>query len=788
MRFFRKGLPLLRQSVSIASIVSVLTTATTVAALSIVLGMNEGFHAQVFKDVGKTGPVIVRVYRQFGEGEPSPCQLSAEDLAALSEINGIVASAAETSEYLYLAPKERFRIVVLGVTRNYLAVRRVELSEGRTFSAQEETGAVPVVVLGQKVRSFLFGGEPAIGKHVTIAGVELEVVGVLADTPDDRVLEASLDSKVLVPWTTFSRLRPHHAGGKESPFSMAWLAVERKALDQTIKRVRGLQTGTKESRNDIVVESVEQTLEEVFRGTKRLLIGFFLVAVAFLIISGISIFGNTLQECLARYQELGIRKAVGASSVALVKENLARVGLIAIVGSLLGISLAWVLGTSVLSGVAGISVVLGRHSRVVAAVSCALASLAASLLPSVQIARVDPAKAISTGAPWGEVGFLRYVGLHRLLCVIGIGLITAFVVVTFGLTGAIRSHARYMTTVFGERTINVVAFRSWHEDFLPPPRLTLEDCAAISKGLPEAANLASAAVESSYVSLFTGSEVLASLVGTDAILPSLARLRPASGRFLSSQEIEKAERVGVIGGTLWHKLGRPALETEVLVGGIGHVRLVGILEPRPEIREALQFNHSLLVPRGVLRSTEEVSFIVVEVAEEHDVDWVANEVRRIIHERHPDKGSPVIMWPASHIRHLVSSVKEIERGAGLFVITAAALALAGILHSVFLSIAAKAREIAVRRAVGAAKRRVAWELFAELVGATLVGWVPGAVVGGVVAETVRSASGWQELAFIPGVAASLWLCVLPALLAGVVLGMVMTASNIIRGMQMGGYE
>ena len=69
---------------------------------------------------------------------------------------------------------------VIGVLPNYTDIYNVTLLEGRFFTAEEDLRSAPVCVLGERAKISLLGYGPAVGKHVKMDSVWLEVIGVMA--------------------------------------------------------------------------------------------------------------------------------------------------------------------------------------------------------------------------------------------------------------------------------------------------------------------------------------------------------------------------------------------------------------------------------------------------------------------------------------------------------------------------------------------------------------------------------------------------------------------------------
>lgn len=71
---------------------------------------------------------------------------------------------------------------------------------GRFLNQTDVSGVEKVVVIGNKVKNELFKDQDAVGKRVSIYGINFKVVGVYSDPGGDRE-----ESRVFIPLSTAQR-------------------------------------------------------------------------------------------------------------------------------------------------------------------------------------------------------------------------------------------------------------------------------------------------------------------------------------------------------------------------------------------------------------------------------------------------------------------------------------------------------------------------------------------------------------------------------------------------------
>jgi putative ABC transport system permease protein len=159
-----------------------------VAAVVAMLSIGAGAQQQVMAMIEAMG-----VRNLIVESKPAPDQqafqrlrqvspgLSLADLRVItSTVEGVGASTARkrfTPSKLIPKPFAE-PPVVFGVEPTFQGIAGLAITEGRFISAEDETQAAPVAVLGEGARIALFGGRTALGEHVKVNEQWLRVVGV----------------------------------------------------------------------------------------------------------------------------------------------------------------------------------------------------------------------------------------------------------------------------------------------------------------------------------------------------------------------------------------------------------------------------------------------------------------------------------------------------------------------------------------------------------------------------------------------------------------------------------
>jgi putative ABC transport system permease protein len=269
----------------------------------------------------------------------------------------------------------------------YFAALGIPLRLGRDISASDRADAPPVAVINTQLANLLWPGQSPLGKTVPVGfpgggARELSVIGVIGD-----VHYASFDTPVM------PELYLPYAQSPEGNGTM-WVTL--RARTSPLQLASALRDAVRQLDQQQPIGEIA-TLDQMASqrtATRRfnmtLLTGFAGLA---LVLALVGIYGLTAYTVAQRYREMGLRMAIGARPVEVVRlllwENLwlVLIGLVAgVVGALAGTrvlkSLVFEVSTMDLVTFVGGAVVLG------------VVAMAATYLPARRAARIDPIEAL----------------------------------------------------------------------------------------------------------------------------------------------------------------------------------------------------------------------------------------------------------------------------------------------------------------------------------------------------------------------------------------------------------
>jgi putative ABC transport system permease protein len=220
-------------------------------------------------------------------------------------------------------------VPVIGTTAELVEVRRLKIGAGQYLPPGDPDQGGAEMVLGIKVAEELFPGESPLGKIVRLGDWRFRVVGVLA--PRGRSLGFDFDDMVQIPVRTtlrvfnrtslFRSLVELHPGedlevGKGAILDL--LAKRHRAEDVTV----------------ITQDAVVNTLDSILG---VLTLALTAIASVSLTVAGVGIMNVMLVAVSERRHEIGLLKALGASTAQIIAIFIAEAAVLSTLGGVAGL-------------------------------------------------------------------------------------------------------------------------------------------------------------------------------------------------------------------------------------------------------------------------------------------------------------------------------------------------------------------------------------------------------------------------------------------------------------------
>ncbi len=228
-------------------------------------------------------------------------------------------------------------IYTLGTTADYARTNRSEMKEGRFFSEFEAQAGRSVCIIGYDVADALFPGESAVGRHVRVSGVTLEVIGVAVRQGSFLGLW-SWDSMMVLPLSTFRRsFASEDRGNLRVQIDVKRMAEAKDELRGLMRRIRQLGPEQRDDFEIMEQSAIREQLDPIKNGVA--IAGLFITGLA-LFVGAIGIMNITYVSVKERTREIGTRKALGARRRTILLQFLIEAVCICLIGGFLGLLIA----------------------------------------------------------------------------------------------------------------------------------------------------------------------------------------------------------------------------------------------------------------------------------------------------------------------------------------------------------------------------------------------------------------------------------------------------------------
>ncbi|MBN8689712.1 MAG: ABC transporter permease [Armatimonadetes bacterium] len=284
---------------------------------------------------------------------------------------------------------------VQAIDQNFVTLNTVELVKGRYISKQDQDLRTSVALISEDVAKNLFRDKDPLGQTVQMDGLTVEVVGITKNLE----LMGNRNSKVL--FVPLSTAQDKWLGGDNVDLLLMRAQKGLKINDvmDKIWQALMLKSGNRPIYN---VESSENVLKIFQTILSTIGVIFAAIAALSLLVGGIGVMNIMLVSVTERTREIGLRKAVGARNGAILTQFLIESATLTLVGGLIGMGLAWMLGLLITfvtmvnkwPNEGGLSAPFPVGPAVGAMVFSALIGIVFGFYPAYRAAQLNPIEAL----------------------------------------------------------------------------------------------------------------------------------------------------------------------------------------------------------------------------------------------------------------------------------------------------------------------------------------------------------------------------------------------------------
>jgi predicted permease len=672
--------------------------------------------------------VRVSVTRNCGRPDCWSRMSSPSDYAALQQgLNGVQGLAAYADGNIPAALPEARSLHALVTSPNYFDVLGVRPAAGRLFNASDAEARTAVAVISYGVWARDFGSDPSmVGRSIRVADDFVEIVGVASARFDgiDRVRPGDTGPDVWLPMWLIDRVLPlslREQRRQERLIDFVGRLKERVDAPQVQAQAQVLAVQLAASRRQGSI-TARADVHRVWRVNPRnWKFGFIVIMpipVLVLVIACVNAANLMLARGSQRQREMAIRLAIGAGRGRIVRQLLIESALLALVATTVAILIAsW--GLQLASNPWNIPIPFDRSVLAWTVLSAVSTTLAFGLAPAMRVSAQRPSTTLGPVGARGDAA-PRQSRMRRFLIVAQVALSLGLLATAWQLVATVRGQAlssgtpgnQLLIARFDLQPLSLAAGTAdaFYQDLVArTSRLPGVEAAGVARHTAvwtfgQGAGPASLVVWNPSDAADEGHVTIGGYAGGD--LFQAVGLRIVAGRdFTEAERHQSRPQVAIVNQAYATSVNGPVVGAMLRVAPRGRdfasaidVRVVGIIEPAVEPR----FELGLPAPKVYLPASIEPEPALTLYLRAHGAaPALAQPVREVVSQIAPrvpvlDIGSLDDFNQRSFGQQL-----WLARGGAFLGIVGLLLATAGLYGVSSYVVTMRARELAIRMALGA---------------------------------------------------------------------------------------
>ncbi|CAL1516551.1 ABC transporter permease [Chitinophaga sp. MM2321] len=280
-------------------------------------------------------------------------------------------------------------VQVIGGDESYLDISNYEISAGRNFNSLDVESGRNVAILGKDVAEKLFGKKlkDVVNNTIRVGDIRYRVVGVLATKGSSNIMSA--DNVVITTVNNTRRVfdRPN------ASYQIGVAVKDIKQMDAAqgeatgaFRIIRGLAINEEDN---FVISKSDSIAEMLFASLSK--VNLFAIAIAFITLFGsaIGLMNIMLVSVAERTREIGVTKALGATSHTIRTQFLYEAIIISVMGGLIGVFMGMLLG-NIVSALLKSSFIIPWLWILIGVSLCAAVGLVSGIYPAYKASKLDP--------------------------------------------------------------------------------------------------------------------------------------------------------------------------------------------------------------------------------------------------------------------------------------------------------------------------------------------------------------------------------------------------------------
>ena len=364
---------------------------------------------QHFKDeLEEVGPKVVSVWggyvteKRIGERGARQIELEEEDVDRVAALRSIESATPDLILWSQIvrAGRRTKLLSINGGTERTQSIRAFGVAEGRFLTPIDVKRGARVAFLGAAAARRLFGSAPPLGQTLQIESISFRVIGISVAKGDQLIgINGRDDNVVLIPYTTMQRHLIHDEKVEQFIFAPVTREGSFEAVRQTKRLIALHHDFDPNLATAVSAVNIYESLRAIFAMMDGLQLFQVAAGLITLFVGAVGVMNIMLVVVGERTREIGLRKAVGATTRTIFVQFMAEAATISVLsgvlGSVLGIGLSQLLASLMPPGAPASSPPIFDPLTISAVViSLVVVAAVAGVAPAVRAARIPPAQAL----------------------------------------------------------------------------------------------------------------------------------------------------------------------------------------------------------------------------------------------------------------------------------------------------------------------------------------------------------------------------------------------------------
>jgi putative ABC transport system permease protein len=372
-----------------------------VAAVIVMMALGDGAQASIEARVSSLGTDVITVSAGSANvggvrmGQGAVTTLTIEDAEAVAAMvpNVRAVSPGVSTRAQIVGPGGNWQTRIEGVGAAFADIRAWDVSPGGFFTAGDVETASRVVVIGAVVRDRVFGADHnPVGELIRVNNQPFRVMGVL-ERKGQSAFGQDQDDIVVAPYSSLQKRllgTPHLATILVASTAGASMAELSAAVSDVLRQRHQIRPGAED---DFSVRSPEEMARVLSSTTDTMSYLLASVAAIALIVGGIGIMNIMLVSVTERTKEIGLRRALGARRVDVLRQFVAEALSLSLAGGSMGVLLG-IGSASVLSAVLNWATAISTVAIAMSFGFSALVGVVFGYVPARRAAALLPTEAL----------------------------------------------------------------------------------------------------------------------------------------------------------------------------------------------------------------------------------------------------------------------------------------------------------------------------------------------------------------------------------------------------------